>query len=201
MDQLTQRQSAILQFIQAAIADDGRPPTIREIARHFGFASPRAASDHVSALERKGHLKRTPGHSARSIRITNQAPSGIPLLGRVAAGVPMEAVENYDGHIDVNSQFAGRDHFAVQVRGDSMRDAGILDGDCAIIRTRPTVPDGAIGVAIVDGEATVKRIFKTATGYRLQPANDAYQPIEVEAMTGVDFRIAGPVVGIIRTMK
>lgn len=201
MEPVTGRQGAILQFIQETTAADGRPPTIREIARHFGFASPKAASDHVSALERKGHLKRTPGHSARSIQLTCRAPAGVPLLGRVAAGIPIEAVENYDGHIDVNGQFAGHDHFAVRVKGDSMRDAGILDGDCAIIQARPTVPEGAIGVALIDGEATVKRIYKTSDGYRLQPANDAYKPIEIDADSGVEFRIAGPVVGIVRTMK
>ena len=201
MESLTDRQRAVLDFIRATIASDDCPPTIREVARHFGFASPRAASDHVAALERKGYLARQTGHAARGIRLSHPEPAGIPLLGRVAAGLPMEAVENFAGRIDVNGQFAGSKHFAVTVRGDSMRDAGILDGDCAIIKMQPAVENGAIGVAILDGEATVKRICRTAQGYRLQPANAMYRPIDVNAEDTPDFRIAGPVVGIVRTLK
>lgn len=201
MEALTSRQREVLEFIGKKIAADDCPPTIREVAHHFNFASPRAASDHVAALERKGYLTRQAGHSARGIRLIYQKQAGIPLLGRVAAGVPIEAVENYAGQIDVNGQYDDGNHFAVTVRGDSMRDAGILDGDCAIVRIQPAIEDGAIGVAILDGEATVKRIYRTPQGYRLQPANDAYRPIEVNAADSPEFSIAGLVVGIVRTLK
>lgn len=198
MQPLTPRQQQILEFIRDHDEQNGRPPSVREIARHFRLASPRAVSDHLDALERKGHLQRRPG-IARGIELT-QGRGGIPIVGRVAAGLPITAVENVEGSLPVGGIFGRGEFFAVRVVGESMRDAGIHDGDFAIVRKDAPVAERQIAVAYIDGEATVKRFFKTASGYRLDPENAAFEPIPVDASTP-DFRLAGPVVGVIRKMN
>jgi repressor LexA len=201
MEPMTERQADILRFIRDEIHSRGCPPTVREIARRFGFASPHAVTDHLDTLVRKGYITRAGRQTSRGIRLTQGVPNGIPLVGRVAAGTPLEAIENLEGHIDLPDHFGSGELFAVRVQGDSMRDAGILEGDCAIVRLQPRIDNGAIGVAILDGAATVKYVFKTHQGYRLQPANPAYQPIEVSPDEHPDFRIAGPMVGLVRKMS
>jgi repressor LexA len=146
----------------------GDVPTVREIAAHFGFASPKAITDHLTGLERKGYLSRAPGRS-RNIRLADSA-TGIPVLGLVPAGVPLTAIETFAGRLSLPGLFPEPDHFALQVKGASMRDAGILDGDYVIVRLQPDAPDNAIVVAYLDGEATVKRLRRTRHGYRLLTA-------------------------------
>ena len=198
MQPLTEKQGKILEFIRDQVTTHGRPPTAREICSRFGFKSPRAATNHLNALEQKGHLRRDP-RQARNLVLTDSA-AGIPIVGRVAAGQPILAIENRDGVLDVAVAFGPRnDLFAVRVQGQSMRDAGIMDGDYVVVRQSPVVENGQIGVAYLEGEATVKRIVRTEAGYRLQPENPAFQPILVENPQA-DFRLAGPVVGLVRRM-
>ena len=203
MRTITQRQKEILAFIEKTIRLRALAPTIREICDHFGFASPRAAQKHLRALVRKGLLTKEPG-KARALRVLRPAagvpPDGIPIVGDVAAGTPIMAIENARGNLDLKDLFGAGELFAVLVHGDSMTGCGILDGDYVIVRPQPTVEDGAIAVAYLEGEATVKRFRRIRGGYRLQPENPAYSPIIVRDSSS-DFRLAGPVVGVIRQTK
>ncbi len=156
------------------------------------------------ALERKGYVRRVSGQS-RNLRLAVPA-GGVPIVGAVAAGQPILAVENVVGQLTMDQAFGRGELFAVRVHGDSMQDSGILDGDYAVVRRQPDVADGTVVVAYLDGEATVKRLRRTRNGYRLEPANRAFRPIEVPRPppgeeSATDFRIAGPVVGVVRTMK
>jgi repressor LexA len=201
---LTPRQQEALQFIRDTIARDSCPPTVRELSRRFGYRSPRGGTLLLDSLERKGYLKRT-GRGARQLALTVSA-TGVPIVGDVAAGSPILAVENVTGSLDLGRAFGDGDLFAVRVKGDSMRDAGIFTDDFVVVRRQPEVLNGAIGVAYVSGEATVKRIYKTRQGYRLQPENKSYSPIEIKAPrdaddTPPDFRVAGSVVGVVRMMR
>lgn len=196
--QLTPRQKQILDYIQAQTRKDARPPTVREIGAKFSIASPKGVSDHLAALESKGYIERTRGKS-RGMKLLHQA-AGIPIVGDVAAGTPITAIENLDGTLELESMFGTGDLFAVRVKGHSMSGCGIVDGDYVVVRKKPVVENGTIAVAYVDGEATVKRIEKTRVGYRLMPENDAYEPIEVSAETP-GFCLAGPVVGVLRSYR
>lgn len=197
MQTLTTRQQAVLEFITDAVRATGMPPSVREIAAHFRIASPKGVTDHLAALERKGYLHREPGQ-ARNIRLTH-APDAIPIVGTVAAGTPITALENHDGRVDLPQLFGTNNLFAVRVKGDSMRDAGILEGDLVVVQKDARVEQNGVGVAYVDGEATVKRVRKTTDGYDLIPENSAYQPIRIDPATDT-FTLAGPVVGVIRRM-
>lgn len=206
MDQrsLTDKQAAVLAFVEAWVARHGVPPTVREVATHFGFRSPRAAADHLDALVRKGALRRTP-NTARGLRVvaTGDAAeaetAGVPIVGDVAAGLPILAVENTLGHLTMESAFGSGDLFAVRVRGDSMIDYGIHEGDYVIVRKAPVVEPDAIAVVYVEGEATVKKLRKTRTGYELIAGNPKYAPVAITAETQ-GFAVAGPVVGVVRSM-
>lgn len=193
---LTDKQRAIYDYIKECIEVDRRPPTVREIADQFGMRSPKGATDHLTALERKGWIDRTP-HSSRGIQLT-QEDQGIPVVGRVAAGHPILAQENILGHLNFAQLFGLRDRFSVQVVGDSMEKAGIQEGDYVVVQRSTDFRDGDIVVALLDGEATCKRIFRERNGsIRLQPENDRYRPILVDE-NQPDFRIAGVVVGVVR---
>lgn len=196
--ELTPRQSEILDFLSETVRRTGTPPTVREIARHFRIASPKGVSDHLAALERKGHLTRDPGRS-RNIRLV-RPPDAIPIVGRVAAGAPILAEQNLDGAVTVDDLFGSGTMFAVRVEGWSMRDAGIHPGDLVIVRKDTPVPQNAIGVAYIDGEATVKRIHRETDGYTLLPENPDFEPIRVTADTP-GFSLAGPVVGVVRSLR
>lgn len=207
MDELTEKQNEVLAFIRERIAGEGLPPSVREIARRFGYKSPKAAADHIDALIRKGYLARAPG-TARGLRVLtgglaeDQAHSpakGIPIVGDVAAGIPVLAVENAIGTLSLDTAFGSGELFAVRVRGDSMVDFGIFEGDLVIVRRSPVVTANAIAVAYIDGEATVKMFRKTDTGYDLVPGNARYQTIHVTRQTP-GFALAGPVVGVVRKM-
>jgi repressor LexA len=205
--ELTDRQQDIYNFIATTIREKGYPPTIREIMDEFGIASTNGVRTTLAALEKKGHIRRRPMLS-RGIeltqRITRDVPSAItadirevPVIGRVAAGEPILAVENVEETIAVDGSFApGGEVFALQVEGDSMVDVGILDGDYVLARHQTTANQGEIIVAIIDGEATVKRYYVDGDGVQLVAENEAYAPIVVEPHQ--EFRIAGKIVSLMR---
>jgi repressor LexA len=201
---LTERQRAVLDWVVGFVRKHRLPPTLREIGRAFRISSP-GVLGHLRALERKGYLKRGK-LGARSLEITAlPGQSGddsveLPKLGRIAAGVPLMAIENLEGTIRVDRRMVGRggdQHFAVRVAGDSMVDAGIFDGDTVILRKQETARDGDIVVALVDGEeATLKRFYREKRRIRLQPANSAMKPIYSRDVT-----VQGVARGVIRTLR
>jgi repressor LexA len=201
---LTRRQEEILDFIVGGVREEGFPPTLKEIAERFGLASPNAARDHVLALERKGFLRRT-GEKSRALKLDPSlrvaaaaAPRGWPLVGVVPAGSPVLAEENFEGYVDLNELFSGGEGtFLLRVRGESMIGAGINDGDIVVVRHQERVASGEIGVAVVGGEATVKRLFHEDGAWRLQPENPAMDPIRVWD-GDPEFRVAGKVIGVVR---
>ncbi|NQT53003.1 transcriptional repressor LexA [bacterium] len=207
---LTAKQGAILDFIRAQHARRGFPPTIREIGGHFGLRSTASVHDHLNALERKGHIVRRP-HLSRGIALTSTsskrtAPKAtrprpaIPLLGDIAAGTPILATENHDDLLPVDPElFGGGELFALRVRGDSMINAGIYDGDYALVHRQTTAENGEIVAVLIDDDATVKRLFREKRRVRLQPENDALDPIYL-APRQADVSILGKVVGVIRRL-
>jgi len=201
MDGLTGRQQEILDFLRRTMREEGGVPSVREIAAEFGFRSVNAVRDHLAALERKGFIDRRPG-LARNIELAPdlRSAAGIPIVGRVAAGRPIAAIENLDGYLELGTLYGSGCHYALRVHGDSMIDAGIWDGDFAIVREQGEVENGEIGVAILDGEATVKRIRRESRGFMLIPANDRYQPLRIDPEAS-DFRIGGKVVGVHRVLS
>jgi repressor LexA len=191
MKELTQRQGEVLTFIKEYIKTHAYPPTIREIADFFGI-SVKGAYDHVEALKKKGHLK-SGGKRSRTIELVKKEEEAedfveIPLLGSVAAGLPILAEENWDGSIPMHSSALkkNRQYFALKIRGDSMEGAGIMDGDTAVIEKQETVPNGTIVVAVVDEAVTLKRFYKESNRIRLEPASSKYLPIYSQ-----DVRILG----------
>ena len=205
--ELTDRQQEIYNFIALTMREKGYPPTIREIMDAFEIASTNGVRTTLAALEKKGHIRRRPMLS-RGIELTDQmdreVPNAItadfrevPVIGRVAAGEPILAVENVEETIAVDSSFApGGEVFALQVEGDSMVDVGIMDGDYVLARHQTTANQGEIIVAVIDGEATVKRYYVDGDGVQLIAENEAYAPIIVEPHQ--EFRIAGKLVSLMR---
>ncbi|MCK4605692.1 MAG: transcriptional repressor LexA [candidate division Zixibacteria bacterium] len=199
---LTDRQRAVLGFIESMIRDHGTSPTIREIGRQFGITSTNGVRLHVNALIRKGYLKK---HAmiSRGLELTRSLVGEIgrvPLVGSVPAGLPIDAVENVEGEIAVDFSFLPKGNsFTLTVTGDSMKDAGILDRDLVLVKKQAVARRGDIVVAVVGGEATVKRYFPEGSHVRLQPENPAFEPIIVDKRSG-EFRIAGKVVGLLRRM-
>lgn len=193
---LTQRQKQIYTFIRDKIESRGYGPTVREIGTHFGIKSPNGVMCHLKALEKKGLIKRE-GFSARAIQLVGYKPgqSVIPLLGRVAAGSPTLAVET-DEFLDLHAMFLGDNRYALKVRGNSMIEDHIQDGDYVIIEKQETARNGERVVAMIDGEVTLKRFFKERNRIRLEPSNSSYAPIYVEP--GEDIRILGTLIGVIR---
>jgi repressor LexA len=200
MKDLTQRQKEVLSFIADYITAHSYPPTIREIAEHF-FISVKGAHDHVTALKKKGSLKQTDKRSRTMELVKNSDDEGpealveIPLLGTVAAGQPILSEENWDGTITLHHSMLKKNkkYFALNVRGDSMSGAGIMDGDTAIIEKQNSIHDGEIAVAVVNEAVTLKRFFKENTRIRLQPENSAYKPIYCQ-----NVRVLGRLARIIR---
>ena len=190
---LTPRQQEILDFIRNTIEVLGAPPTRAEICNAFGFASPNAAEDHLKVLAKKGAIVMEPG-SARGIRLVEQL--GLPLIGSVAAGSPLLAVENQLGRVQLGVQlFSPRADYLLKVRGNSMVDAGILDGDLLAVHKTDEVRSGQIVVARLDDEVTVKRLKRSGRRIELLAENPDYAPIVVE---GREFAIEGLAVGLIR---
>lgn len=197
MKAITKRQSEVLSYIKAFISKHKFPPTIREISGHFSI-SVKGAYDHVKALEKKTFI-RLDNNRSRTIEVLGHESESdrtvdVPVLGHVAAGVPLLAEENLDGTVKLPEEYLRRGpHFALHVRGDSMRDAGIMDGDVAVIRHQQTAGNGDIVVAMVDEAVTLKRFFKEKNRVRLQAENPDYPPIFTQ-----NVRILGKLAHIIR---
>lgn len=200
---LTERQSQIYEYIESLIIDRGHSPTIREIGERFGISSTNGVRTHLTALIKKGYLKKS-GFIARGLELTRKMTAGIsrvPLVGTVPAGAPIDAIENIEGEIALDLTFAPKgDSFSLTVTGDSMVGAGILDGDVVVVLKQQEARKGDIVVAVLDGEATVKRYYPEDGAIRLQPENPDFDPIIVKKK-GADFRIAGKVVGLLRRIS
>jgi repressor LexA len=225
-DALTQRQRDILDFISASIVERGFPPTLREIGEHFNIRSTNGVNDHLKALEKKGHLRREDlksramrpvlpdgsgevvplRHSAMGTGVMD-AVSGddmaeIPILGRVAAGQPILAIEQATDSVRIDRVLIGghKEVFGLRIVGESMIEDGILDGDYVFVKKTPAAHAGDIVVAMIEGEATVKRYFPEGDSIRFQPANSNMQPIIVRQAEFKSVDIIGIVVGVYRKL-
>jgi repressor LexA len=199
---LTKRQQEIFDFIKKYSAKYGYPPTVRDIGKAVGLASSSTVHAHLANLEKVGLLRRDPT-KPRAIELLDKAvgavkdavtTTGLPLVGQVAAGQPILAEENIEDYVTVPELAGGEEgEYILRVRGDSMQKAGILEHDFVVVRPQDTAGDGEIVVALVGEEATVKRFFREDDHVRLQPENDAYEPIRSR-----DVRVLGRVVGVFR---
>ncbi len=201
---LTTRQQQIFEFIKRHTQEKGYPPTVRDIGKAIGLTSSSTVHAHLANLERLGLLRRDPTKPRAMEVIADKArravhPKGLPLVGRVAAGTPILAEENIEEYVEV-SPLAGGDaaDFVLEVRGDSMKNAGILDGDTVVVRKQYSANDGDIVVAILgeqdaEAEATVKRYFRERDHIRLEPENENFEPIR-----SPDVKVAGRVIGVFR---
>ena len=201
MIKLTERQQDVLNCIKNYMDQTGFPPTRADIARELGFRSANAAEDHLRALARKGAIEIITGTS-RGIRLlvdVESAPTGLPIIGRVAAGSPILAEQHIESYAEVSQQlFSPAADFLLRVQGDSMIEAGIFDQDMVAVKSVQDASNGEIVVARIDNEVTVKRLKKQSGEVLLLPENSAYQPISVTAANSEEFAIEGLVVGIIR---
>lgn len=197
MEKLTARQHQVLELVRRHIEQTGFPPTRADIARELGFRSANAAEEHLRALARKGAIEMVPGAS-RGIRLPEQ--KGIPIVGQVAAGYPILAAEQVEDYCDISPGFFNPSaDFLLNVKGMSMRDAGILDGDLLAVHKTPEANNGQIVVARLDDEVTVKRLQRTRNKYQivLMPENPDFEPIAVD-LREQECSIEGISVGIIR---
>lgn len=213
---LTQRQRAILSFIEDQTAQQGYPPSVREIGEAVGLSSSSTVHSHLRSLEKKGYLRRDPSKPRALAVIGRQGkkddsqPNGsahgtytdqdnvrlVPLLGRVAAGLPILATENVEDSLPLPARFVGNDSsFMLEVRGDSMIDAGIFDGDYVVVRQQSVASNGEIVVAMIEDEATVKRFYKESDHVRLVAENSSYDPILTS-----DVAILGKVIAVFRSL-
>ncbi|MCH7989040.1 MAG: transcriptional repressor LexA [Planctomycetes bacterium] len=191
---LTARQRAIYEFLKDKILNRGYGPTVREIGSQFGIRSPNGVMCHLKALEKKGLITREP-HMSRAIQLTEspEARMSLPLAGQIAAGSPVLAVEE-DERIDFSDMFSSDEHFCLRVKGDSMIEDQISDGDYVVVKKQENCRDGEIVVALVDGQdATLKRFYREQNRVRLEPANSSMKPIFSD---NVD--IMGVVIGVVR---
>src|SRR5438105_8709085 len=201
---LTKRQQEIFDFIKRYSAKYGYPPTVRDIGKAVGLASSSTVHAHLANLEKIGLLRRDPT-KPRAIELLDRAAAGVrslvrtglPLVGQVAAGQPLLAEENIEEYVQTPAFAGGEDgEYLLRVRGDSMRNIGILDGDLVVVQSQDVAEDGDIVVALVGEEATVKRFFQEADHVRLQPENDSMEPIRAR-----EVRILGKVVGLMRSIR
>jgi repressor LexA len=196
---LTKRQQEIFDFVKKYVSEHGYPPTVRDIGKAIGLTSSSTVHAHLANLEKLGLLRRDPT-KPRAIEVLKDkarqvvTPPGLPVVGQVAAGQPVLADENIEEYVPVPGIAGGDDgEFVLRVKGDSMRDAGILEGDFVIVRRQETAGDGDIVVALVGEEATVKRFFREDDHVRLQPENEAMEPIRTR-----EAQVLGRVVGLCR---
>ncbi|GFO83933.1 MULTISPECIES: transcriptional repressor LexA [Anaerostipes] len=202
-EQLTDKQQQILEFIKHRILEKGYPPAVREICQAVHLRSTSSVHSHLETLERKGYIRRDPT-KPRAIEIIDDDFNlarreivHIPIVGTITAGEPILAVENIEDYFPMQPDFiSSRDTFMLHVRGESMINAGIMDGDLVIVQQQPTADNGDIVVAMIDDSATVKRFYKEDGHYRLQPENDAMDPIIVPEVS-----VIGKVIGLYRSMK
>lgn len=206
---LTTRQREILDYLRKMVREKAYPPTVREIGLAIGLSSSSTVQNHLNTLERKGYIKRDAAKS-RAIEITDKegdrrhgSGSGrtvfLPIVGNVAAGTPVLAEQNVEDRVEMSGELFGEDSYLLRVRGDSMINAGIMDGDLVAVKPGREASNGQVVVARIEnaetgeGEATVKRFFRDANGYRLEAENPAYAPIQARDLT-----IEGLVVGVLR---
>lgn len=202
--ELTKRQREILDFIRSDIHRRGFPPSVREIGEAVGLSSSSTVHSHLAALESKGLLRRDPS-KPRALEVLDYRDGeravdygqvrAVPLVGQVAAGAPILAAENIEATMSLPVEFAEESTFILRVRGDSMIEAGIMDGDFVVVRQQTTANDGDIVVALLDDDSTVKRFFREADRIRLQPENSALEPIYAR-----DVQIMGKVVALFRRL-
>ena len=205
---LTDRQQAVLDFIARSIEKRGYPPTLREIGEHMGIRSTNGVNDHLKALEKKGYLEREDlkSRALRPISSEGAGPTGnlvdVPILGRVAAGEPILAVEDAQDTVKVDRFFIGasREVFALKVKGDSMIEAGIYDGDYIFVKKQLTANKGDIVVAMIENEATVKYFHPEQDQIVFKPANHRLQPIVVRKRDWKSVNLIGLVVGVYRRL-
>jgi repressor LexA len=201
---LTKRQQEIVDYIKRYSAKHGYPPTVRDIGKAVGLASSSTVHAHLANLEKVGLLRRDPS-KPRAIELLDRAVDsvrnivgqrGLPLVGQVAAGQPVLAEENIEDYIQVPDAVGGEaGEYILRVRGESMKNAGILEGDFVVVRPQDTATDGEIVVALVGEEATVKRFYRESDHVRLQPENEAMEPIRSK-----EVRVLGKVVGLMRSL-
>ncbi|MDP2972801.1 MAG: transcriptional repressor LexA [Deltaproteobacteria bacterium] len=201
-NELTARQKELFDFLKDFFREKGFPPTLREMASHFGLKGPRGPQKTLNILERKGYIRKIPGES-RAIEILGFSSSNIisiPIVGRVRAGEPILAIENIEGYFNLDRSFASsKDVFLLRVQGDSMVDAHIQDGDFALVKPQSNAENGEIVVALIEDEATIKRIFMKSDLIRLEPANPDMEPIVVKKGEK-NITIVGKVIGIFRKL-
>jgi len=202
---LTPVQEKVFNFLKDHLQEKGFPPTLREIASHFGLQGPKAPQKTLNILERKGYIHKVPGGSRAieilrhpSLRLSEILP--VPIVGRVQAGEPILAIENIEGYINLDRSLASSgDVFLLRVQGDSMIDAHIQDGDFAMVKPQPNAENGEIVVALIEDEATIKRIFQKRDLIRFEPANPKMEPIVIRKGEK-KVTIVGKVIGIFRKM-
>jgi repressor LexA len=199
---LTKRQQEIFEFIKQYSSRHGYPPTVRDIGKAIGLTSSSTVHAHLANLEKLGLVRRDPT-KPRALELLGEAarkltgPAGLPVVGRVAAGSPILAEENIEDYVEVPPIAGGEDgEYVLKVRGESMKDAGILDGDYVIVHRQETADNGEIVVALVGEEATVKRYFRESDHIRLQPENSAMEPIRTREAS-----VLGKVVGVCRRVS
>jgi repressor LexA len=198
---LTKRQKEIFEFVKRYSAKHGYPPTVRDIGKAIGLTSSSTVHAHLANLEKLGMLRRDPSKPRAIELLVDRAKAAVtgavPLVGQVAAGQPVLAEEDIEEYVQVPDQAGGEDgEFVLRITGESMKDAGILDGDHVVVRRQDTATDGDIVVALVGEEATVKRFFKESDHIRLQPENSALEPIRTP-----DAKVLGKVVGVLRRVS
>ncbi|MBN1104455.1 MAG: repressor LexA [Deltaproteobacteria bacterium] len=198
MCKLTERRRKVLDFVRGYVEAKGYPPSIREIASHLGVSGTLGVVKHLKALEREGYVRRAPRRS-RGLSLTDAAPTpSTPIVGTVRAGMPQPAIEEIQGYFSIEHFHSPKKGtFFLRVTGESMIEAHIQDGDLALINPQPMAEDRDIVVALMDGEATLKRFYKEGNRIRLQPENPSMQPIFVQPGEG-EVMILGKVVGVFR---
>lgn len=203
--ELTRRQQQVLSFISRSIEENGYPPTLREIGEHLRIRSTNGVNDHLKALERKGYLERQElkSRALRPVELSREMVD-VPLLGKIAAGRPLLAVENREDTLKVDKVLLGgvgaKEVFALRVQGDSMIEDGIFDGDFIFVKKQIVAQSGQIVVAMIEDEATVKRYYPEGDVIRLQPANSRMEPILVRRRDFRSINLIGVVVGVYRKM-
>ena len=200
---ITEKQSEILEYIKAQILERGFPPAVREICEAVHLKSTSSVHSHLETLEKNGYIRRDPTKPRaieildESFNLTRREMAQVPIIGRVAAGEPLLAEQNIEDYFPIPvERLPNNQTFLLRVRGDSMVNVGILDGDYILVEQRPTAENGEIVVALVEDGATVKRFFKEDGHYPLQPENDAMDPIIVDEVT-----ILGKMIGLLRFMR
>ena len=194
---LTAKQKEVLKFIYKAVKNDHRPPTIREIAAHFGFSSTGTVRDYLRALIDKGYIK-VVSNKSRAIELIREALFSFPILGKVQAGLPNLAVEEIEGYLNLDSLvFSDESTFALRVKGDSMTGAGIMPNDLVLVRKQNVAQAGETIVALINDEATVKNLGRRGGDYYLEPANPNYSPVKFDSSVS----IVGKVISVVRRFQ